>query len=108
MVERKIVGRDVAAPSTGKKLIIVLLDIDGAVTDRADKSRACFFPVKRLTRVQRQCEIEIWRCNYLKFIRLPHSIDFPGIVILSHPLRRENPLRLWRILAANNPWMHAS
>ena len=72
MVERKIEGRQSPAARAYKKLVTLLLGIDSAVTDCSDKSHAGSLPMKRLPGVECQCEIEIWRCDYFKFIGLHH------------------------------------
>ncbi len=40
-----------------------LLHVDSPFADGSDKSRALFFPMKRLSGVEREREIEIWACN---------------------------------------------
>jgi len=64
MIEREVIGNQLATPARDTQFIATLFHINGALANRATKSIFHLFPMEHLTGVQCLLEIEIRRRNF--------------------------------------------
>ena len=65
MIEREVIGNQLAVPARDAQFIVTLLYVNGAFANRATKSIFHLFPMEHLTGVVCLLEIEI-RCRYFR------------------------------------------